>query len=79
MSIAHHAVFHSVARQFIIAANGDPHADKFLPWLNRPEQHELWHAFMAAMKAHGPDAEAAMRAFVEVLAIEFNHWKDEQQ
>jgi hypothetical protein len=34
---------------------------------------------MAAMKAHGPDAEAAMRAFVEVLAIEFNHWKDEQQ
>ena len=75
MSIAHHAIFHSAARQFIIATNGDPRQDKFLPWLQQPENHELAHAFWAAWGAGYREDSA--QAFIEVLSVEFDAWTEE--
>jgi hypothetical protein len=67
-----HAIFHSVARQFlqfVRATGGDPHYDRFWPWLNKPEQHALMHSFMDASRSQNPEKSA--REFLEVLAAEW--------
>jgi hypothetical protein len=79
MSLANHATFHAIARQFVVATEGDIHADNFMPWLRQPEQHTLIHAFFAAIPPPSDEAAFASRfnEFVAVLAEEYNAWRNE--
>jgi hypothetical protein len=69
-SLAKHAIFHSVAAQFLDATNGVPDYEEFWSWLAHPANHELSHAFRAAW---GPGYnEENAKAFVDVLAVELD-------